>query len=305
MTLIEPYIHRRLVILRPDTPCQQVARVMCERGIGSIIISDYDGNIAGIVTDRDLTCGIIADLKGAGSKGLDDSVSSIMTAGPVSVNENVDIKEVVRLMEKHGIRRIPVTQETQHGKKKCVGLVTLDDLIASKAVDLDQISSIVRRQIMRRGMQRLLPRGRATERIERSDARKSQTLNLFYKAVGEKTGLTQEFAAKVIKYILGCVVQRMHYTGAMHLIAQLPQDIQDELLALSPGPDRSFTVLRILSGLRDKFDIEEATARSIMLRAFSALVELLDPSEIEHVKSQLPDEMKALFVVAEAKPVAA
>lgn len=290
MPSIEPFIHRKVVVLHQETPVHQAARAMCERSIGCLVVGDHGGHIVGIVTDRDLACGPLAQ-----NMENDVPLSEIMSSDPITVGEDADLSEVISLMEEHGIRRVPVVQTTAGYRQKCVGIVTLDDLIASHLVDYDSMVKIVRRQISSfsgNGHSQELALFRAHERAE---ARAEQTLNLFYKSIGTKSGLKGEQKVKAIRAILECLIKRLHYTGAAHLVSQLPRKLQDDLLSLRAGPDRSVTVEKVIEEVSRAIGVTEEQAKPYVFRIFSALGSLIQPGQLGHIKAQLPEEMRVLF----------
>jgi len=197
-------------------------------------------------------------------------------------------------MEAHGVRRIPIIDVDSHGKKHCVGLVTLDDLIATDQVSSDLVSRIVRSQIHRR-------RNRAVREIARfrvktrSNARKEQTEHVFMKHFVNEMKLDRFIGEEVTIFLLGVLVRRLHFVGAAHFIAQLPERIQDQLLELPTGPDRSISVSSILDELIDRFHFDEATAQTLLVHFCIALESILDQTQLKHVKEQLPEELRSMF----------
>jgi len=47
----------QVVAVSPDTPAVEVARVMGEKNVGSVVIVTGDNRPVGVLTDRDLTSG--------------------------------------------------------------------------------------------------------------------------------------------------------------------------------------------------------------------------------------------------------
>ncbi|HCM39473.1 MAG: hypothetical protein A2070_08825 [Bdellovibrionales bacterium GWC1_52_8] len=272
---------RKVIILHPDASAAQAARVMSERGTGSLLVADGAGNILGLITDRDLACFALQAASGAKTP-----VSQIMSTRLIAVDESATLADVINAMERNGIRRIPVLQTISAGRVHCLGIITLDDLLASEAVSTEQIAPVVRRQMIRK--------------TAKSDTHREQTIRHFYKRMSQKIELPEDTAQKIIYFILSSLVRRLSYVGAAHLLAQLPSRLQEELLSLPPGPDRNVTLKSILAGLMHEFGMEESAARSAMIKAFASLSEFIEPGEIDHVKSQLPEEFRALFVGPEA-----
>jgi CBS domain-containing protein len=108
-----------LVTAAPSTPASEVARLMRDRRVGSVVLVD-GGRPTGIVTDRDLTLGVLA----AGAPA-DIPVGDLASSPVVTVSPEQEVHAVAELMVDHGIRRVPVDDG-----ERLAGIVTLDDLIA-------------------------------------------------------------------------------------------------------------------------------------------------------------------------------
>lgn len=103
----------------------EVAELMRDRNVGSVVILDDGDHPAALITDRDVALAVAAD-------GVDrgDQVSSHATRPLVTGDAAMDIEEAAALMVQHGIRRLPVMSGD-----RLAGIVTLDDL-AVRAGDL-------------------------------------------------------------------------------------------------------------------------------------------------------------------------
>jgi CBS domain-containing protein len=101
---------------------QSVARMMCERNIGSIpVVSDQQSKqLLGMITDRDLCCSVVAG-------GLDPKTTPIqkfITANPITCRDGENIDKCEQLMQKHQVRRVPVVD----GQSHVIGIVSQADL---------------------------------------------------------------------------------------------------------------------------------------------------------------------------------
>lgn len=108
------------VIARADTLIEDVAKLMYDNNVGSVMIVDNAGVIVGIMTERDL---IYAVANGKVGKGL--PVHMIMTENPITVEPDVPIDETLRIMREKNIRHLPVVDSN----KKPVGMISLRDVI--------------------------------------------------------------------------------------------------------------------------------------------------------------------------------
>ena len=106
-----------VVTASPRTPLRQVAEMMRDRNVGSVVLAEGDRPV-GILTDRDLTIGVLA---GAGDPG--DPAERCATSPVVTAEDDMPLEEAAALMVTHRIRRLPVMEGD-----RLVGIVTLDDI---------------------------------------------------------------------------------------------------------------------------------------------------------------------------------
>lgn len=140
-----------VVTATPETALKEVARSMYDRSVGSVVIVD-DGEVVGIVTDRDLTIELLAE---GGDVDLFDPAVSIdeitaadlMTAGPLTVDEDAELPRVLHHMTDAHARRIPVVDE----EGRVSGILTLDDVVVHLAgesthvsAQLDNLAGVIR-----------------------------------------------------------------------------------------------------------------------------------------------------------------
>jgi CBS domain-containing protein len=106
----------------PDTPLQEVARMMMRCDCGEIPVVDNRESMRpiGVITDRDIAIRAIAE----GRNPLEMRASDCMTQPCVTVSENASIMDCIHLLEEHQIRRIPVTD----GQGRCSGIVSQADV---------------------------------------------------------------------------------------------------------------------------------------------------------------------------------
>jgi CBS domain-containing protein len=84
----------------------QVATLMKQADCGSIPVVD-GGRLVGIVTDRDIVIRGVA----AGKDPKTLRVSEVMSANPVTVGPDDDIKQAEKVMADRQIRRLPVVEK--------------------------------------------------------------------------------------------------------------------------------------------------------------------------------------------------
>jgi CBS domain-containing protein len=131
----------RLLTLTPDLPVAAAARMLAERGISGAPVVDAEGRLVGVLTEGDLIrrLAVATDKPRSWFLGLFASataqadhyarshgrrVRDVMTAAVESVAEDTPIAEVAALLERRGIRRVPVLRDG-----RLVGLVSRADLL--------------------------------------------------------------------------------------------------------------------------------------------------------------------------------
>ena len=137
--LLREVMTAEVVTAGPERTVREVAELMRERNVGSVVIVDGHEPV-GFVTDRDLALSVIADGRDYGDHVADHASSPVITARP-----SMDVEEGAELMVRHGVRRLVVVDGG-----RLSGIVTLDDL-ASRTGDAGlaaQLSSRVTRAVM-------------------------------------------------------------------------------------------------------------------------------------------------------------
>ena len=104
-----------------DDSVEHVAKLIAQRDIGSIVVTDRKGNPVGMITERDIVIRVA-------SKNLLPSkvkAKEAMTSPLRTVDVDMDIKEAAKLMQQYDIRRLIVMYQG-----KMVGIISSRDIIA-------------------------------------------------------------------------------------------------------------------------------------------------------------------------------
>lgn len=120
----------------PDTTVEEVATLMKEENIGCVPVVDEDGQVAGMITDRDIVLRCVA----AGKDPAECRADDIISPQSVTIGPDADAKEAARLMADHQIRRLAVVESD-----KLVGMLSLGD-VAVKQQD-DRLSGDVLQEV--------------------------------------------------------------------------------------------------------------------------------------------------------------
>lgn len=120
-----------------DASAAELAGLMGDFAVGSVVIVDEPDHPVGIVTDRDLACRVVAR---AGAEK--QCAAELMSRPLVTVSADDPIEVVVERMRTARVRRIVVLRDG-----RLSGLVTLDDLVVELGRELDDLGEAARRAV--------------------------------------------------------------------------------------------------------------------------------------------------------------
>jgi CBS domain-containing protein len=116
--LLQEIMTASVVTATPEAPAREVAELMRDRNVGSVVLVDSSGRPVGLVTDRDLALAVLAE-----AADPDSPVEGFATAPVITGEAGMDVEEAAGLMVSHRIRRLPVMDGDA-----LAGIVTLDDI---------------------------------------------------------------------------------------------------------------------------------------------------------------------------------
>ncbi|HMJ95640.1 MAG TPA: CBS domain-containing protein [Thermoleophilaceae bacterium] len=108
-----------------DDTVKDAAQLMRDSDIGDVIVVE-DGQVTGILTDRDIVVRAVAEGRDAEST----SVSEICSSGIRAIEPDASVDDALRMMREEDIRRLPVAK---NGRP--VGIVSLGDLAVEREPD--------------------------------------------------------------------------------------------------------------------------------------------------------------------------
>jgi len=134
-----------VITVTPHTTIEEAARMMLQTRISGLPVVDDAGQLVGIVSESDFLRrseigtgrkrpAWLQFLLGPGRAAADfvqergRKVEDVMTRDPITVSEETSLQDLVHLMEKHGIKRLPVMSG-----KTLRGIVTRSNLLQAVA----------------------------------------------------------------------------------------------------------------------------------------------------------------------------
>ena len=116
--LVKDIMAKTLISVNPATTAFQIAKMMEQGGIGAVLIKD-NGNLAGIVTDRDFATKITAN-----NLPFDTPVVKIMSSPLITINHDEPISAAAEMMSSKKIRKLAVSDNGN-----IIGIITSTDLV--------------------------------------------------------------------------------------------------------------------------------------------------------------------------------
>jgi CBS domain-containing protein len=126
---------RAVETARPDTTLTEVARKLAAKRIGAVVITERDGSVSGIVSERD----IIRALATEGPASLDWPVSEVMTRNVHSCSEADTIDRLMSLMTARRIRHLPIMEDGA-----LVGIVSIGDVVKHHIAEVEMEATAMR-----------------------------------------------------------------------------------------------------------------------------------------------------------------
>ncbi|MFP3143741.1 MAG: CBS domain-containing protein [Caldisphaera sp.] len=122
-------VMKKPVTVSPNITIIEVAKIMYNNKIGSVVVVSPDDKVIGIFTERDLTR-VVAE-----NCVLNKNIGDVMTRNPVLIKYTEGLSKAISLMYEKNIRHLPVVDE--EGRIK--GIISTRDLtgILNKLTSLE------------------------------------------------------------------------------------------------------------------------------------------------------------------------
>jgi CBS domain-containing protein len=119
MSKAKDIMHRGAECVASSDTLETAARMMRDCRVGALPICGHDYRLQGIITDRDIVVRCLAE----GRDPKTTTAGDLARGKPVWVDASAEDGDVLRLMEEHHIRRLPVIEEHE-----LVGMISEADL---------------------------------------------------------------------------------------------------------------------------------------------------------------------------------
>ncbi len=119
---------RAVSTARPDTTLLEIANKLAQKKIGAIVLVGDNGEVVGIVSERD----VIRKLGERGPDILSEPVSKSMTTNVISCQESTTLDELMEVMTQGRFRHVPVIEDGA-----LVGIVSIGDVVKNHIAEVE------------------------------------------------------------------------------------------------------------------------------------------------------------------------
>src|SRR3954471_15305481 len=117
-----------VVTIEPERTLLETARVLDEKRIGAVVVSDADHPVLGIISERDIARAVAR----RGAAVLNEPVSQHMTAKVVTCTRSCTVSDLMELMTNRRIRHVPLVE---HGRLS--GIISIGDVVKHRVAELE------------------------------------------------------------------------------------------------------------------------------------------------------------------------
>ncbi|RTL71670.1 MAG: CBS domain-containing protein [Hyphomicrobiales bacterium] len=129
---------RAVATASPSTTLLDIANKLAAKRIGAMVIVGAGGEVAGIVSERD----IIRMLGSDGPQCLTRPVSESMTRAVVSCQESDTLEEIMSMMTARRFRHLPVVEDGA-----LVGIISIGDVVKHHIAEVEMEATAMREYI--------------------------------------------------------------------------------------------------------------------------------------------------------------
>ena len=128
---------RDVITAQPHLSLAEIVELLVSRNIGAVVVADVQGNVLGLLSERD----IVHAINKRGAAALTDAVTMHMTR-VVTTNEDERIHVAMEKMTNERFRHLPVMSN-----ERLVGLVSIGDLVKHRIAECEYEHKAMREYI--------------------------------------------------------------------------------------------------------------------------------------------------------------
>ncbi|RDJ27466.1 CBS domain-containing protein [Bosea caraganae] len=126
---------RDVISVPPHRTLAEAIRTLGEKRIGAVVVTGADGNLLGILSERD----IIRAMAEGGPAALEHPVSRVMTGKVVTCRSDTSADELMEIMTVGRFRHVPVVEGG-----RIIGIVSIGDVVKHRVAEIEAESRAMR-----------------------------------------------------------------------------------------------------------------------------------------------------------------
>lgn len=127
-----------VVSVRLETPIAELVQLLAKRRIGAVPVVDGDGQLQGILSERD----VVRALAAFGGAVLERQAAQLMTANPSTGTPRTTVAEAMAIMTNGRFRHLPVMENGA-----MIGMISIGDVVKARiqqqATEVDSLRAYV------------------------------------------------------------------------------------------------------------------------------------------------------------------
>ena len=124
-----------VVTVKPADPVTALVSTLASKGIGAVVVTDGEGGVAGIMTERDVVRVIAAH----GREALDRPIGDFMTREVVTATPHDTLDFLSERMTRGKFRHVPIMDHN-----RLVGIVSIGDVVKHRIQSIEAEASAMR-----------------------------------------------------------------------------------------------------------------------------------------------------------------
>lgn len=125
-----------VITARPDEKVWSVLRRFQTHGVGALVITDDQGHLVGLLSERDLVIGMAT----RGKHLFDVEVREVMSKQVPTCRPGESVVQIMQAMTDRRSRQLPVIDE----EDRLIGIISLGDVVKARLEDVDLENKVLR-----------------------------------------------------------------------------------------------------------------------------------------------------------------
>lgn len=129
----------KLITVRPEDTVETTAMVLSSNNIGAMPVRNKDGNLVGMVSERDIVRGFARK----GIKVMELKVAQLMTTSVITCGPNDMVRDVANVMIQRNIRHLPVLEDGE-----LIAMISLRDVMKNRLAQTELEANVLREAVI-------------------------------------------------------------------------------------------------------------------------------------------------------------